>query len=262
MFSSLALSAVLLTPAAPKPKDASPNPTGPAPQVLYFAALNVTAAANVPAGNAADRPINLITYTNRKVEYQTVVNGQKVKKEMDQRVPTSKPLGGRDETFTTADGSKLTSEEAIRRLKGGAVALVSTDGKPVDSGWIRVLPKDTILIHSAEITGTVSTTVGRRLMTPAPRLALLTPEADGTIKLAASDPAANNAAGNNVVVANGNGAVIQIQIGANGAVLPAQPVNATEATAKPKADPATNNPSPPRAKSPAARVLLSRCARR
>lgn len=240
MLPSLALAAALLAPAAPMPKDTTPNPTGPAPQVIYLSAtqnirgIGGVAPANAARPAAAKEGINLITYTTKKVQMQVPkrVNGkiEFEKKEVDQRMPTSKLLGERGEVFTTIDGSKLTAEEAVRRLSAGAVALISMDGKPVDAGWLRVMDKDIITIHSTEITSQVAS-YNRGVKTPAPRLAFLTPDADGVIRIAMADPQELPGVGNVVIAGNG-GAVVQARIQINGgAVLPIQVDNGGAAAA-------------------------------
>jgi len=241
MFSSLAISVALLAPAAPMPKDTTANPSSPAPQVVYFntsRAPFAAAGANVPPPPMS--VLNLTTYETKKVEVVkavvTNVNGKNkvehVKQEVNQRVPTSKPLGDRDEVFATADGSKLSKDEAIRRLSAGAVALVSMDGKPLDAGWLRVVDRDTITIHASDIKGQVSAGYSRVVKTPAPRLALVTPDADGKIRLATAEMQPNQAMpGNGVVFGNGK-VVVQANIVVNGV-----PVDLNNGTGKPaKAD--------------------------
>lgn len=209
MLPSLAFSAVLLGPSAPMPKDTTAHPVGPAPQVIYLKAFEaprrrlpaVAAPANVPPAGAdeADRAagkltINIVTYKleKREVEVARVerVNGKnvikKAKQTIEQQMPTVKPLGERGEVFTSADGSQLNKEDAIKRLMAGAVALISMDGKPIDPAWLRVVDKNVIAIHSPEITGPVASYSGE-LTTPAPRLALLIPDADGTIRVPVAD---------------------------------------------------------------------------
>ena len=232
MLPSLALSAALLAPAAPMPRDATPTPSGPPPQVIYFSnstapGLRIANAPNPPPVPA--RKISLITYATKKVEVQQavvkIVNGkqqiERVKREVDQRVPTVKTLGERREVFTTSDRSTITAEEAHRRFANGAVALISMDGKPVDAGWLRVMDRDVISIHSPEITSPVSTGYNRVVRTPAPRLAYLVPDADGTIRVAANAIAPNPGLPNNVIIAGNGNAQIVLQANINGV-----PVNA------------------------------------
>ena len=76
MYPSLVLSAALLTPAAPVPRDAAPNTTGPAPRVL---ALKADAGGSVRVvGNIPTK----VTVTNTYFTVEQVVeNGQRVQKQ-------------------------------------------------------------------------------------------------------------------------------------------------------------------------------------
>ncbi len=53
------------------------------------------------------------------------------------------------ESFSTAGGKKLDEVEAMKRLRAGAIAAVSADGKPVDKTYLRALKPDTLVLVPA-----------------------------------------------------------------------------------------------------------------
>src|SRR5262245_30610928 len=149
MNASLVLSAALIAPAAPVPRDTAPNTTGPAPRVL---ALKADAGGAVRViGNVPTK----VTVTNTYFAIETVVeNGKQlqrqVQKQIEQDIVTqqyfNKTLSEFNGKFTTADGTPLTPEEATARVKNGATVLASTDGKPIAPSWLRTVGADTVVM--------------------------------------------------------------------------------------------------------------------
>jgi hypothetical protein len=180
MVPSLVLGTLLLAPAAPVPADTIPTPTGPAPQVVCLKA-------------DSNGEVKVHGYTVQKQKYTqsmvTVVNGkQEVKQvEREQTVPLHfnrqlTEVGGK---ITTAGGTELTPAAAAQRVAGGAVVLVSADGKPVEKGWLRAVHPETVVIAAESLAGAVLVPPSPNLpTTPAPRLVLLAADADGRVNVA------------------------------------------------------------------------------
>src|SRR5262249_3926458 len=57
----------------------------------------------------------------------------------------------KDLAITTADGKKLETEAALKKLAGGAVVVVSGDGKPVSPTFLKVFKDDTLVLVSPEL---------------------------------------------------------------------------------------------------------------
>jgi hypothetical protein len=185
MYPSLVLSAALIAPAAPVPRDTAPNTTGPAPRVLALKADS----------NGAVRVIGTIptkvTVTNTHFVIETVVeNNQKVQKQVQKQVEQdivtsqyfNKALADFNGKFTTADGTPLTAEEATSRVKNGATVLASADGKPIAKAWLRAVDPDTVVMVAEGLSHAQPQWGNNPLpTTPAPRLALLGTDESGKV---------------------------------------------------------------------------------
>ena len=131
MLPSLFVAAAISAPGAPVPKDSLPNTTGPAPRVVA-----VKSDANGSVWITAQ------VWEKRKVQQQIFImeNGKQVMKqqEVEQNHPNyiHKAIGEFGGKFWTADGTSVSTEDATRRLKGGAMLLVTADGKPIDQAWL------------------------------------------------------------------------------------------------------------------------------
>jgi hypothetical protein len=202
MLPSLLLTAAI-APAAPVPKDTVPNTTGPAPRVL---------AVKADAGGVVW--VSGTVYEKRKVKQTitTIENGKPVTKqqevEVNTPVPIRKPLGDFGGRFATADGTRLTAEEATRRVKDGATLLVTADNKPVDAGWLRAVRGDTVVMF-AEGLARAHFQFGLAPLptTPAPRLALFCADENGVVRVPVNT--GGGAGGNQVMYQDfGNGQVV------------------------------------------------------
>ncbi len=58
-----------------------------------------------------------------------------------------------DLAITTADGKKLTTEEALKKIGNGAIVVISGDGKAVSPVFLKVFKDDTLVLASPELTG-------------------------------------------------------------------------------------------------------------
>ncbi len=178
MYPSLVLSAALLAPAAPVPRDTVPNATGPAPRVL---------ALKADTGGAV-RVVGSIPIKQTATSNQIVMDkdGKQVEKVVEYDVVTSqyfnKTLAEFNGKFATADGAPLTLDEATARVKAGATVLASADGKPVGKAWLRAVAPDTVVMVAEGLSHAQLQWGGGTLpTTPAPRLSLLTTDDKGTV---------------------------------------------------------------------------------
>lgn len=185
MYPSLVLSAALVAPAAPVPRDTAPNTSGPAPRVI---ALKADATGTVRIIGTIPTKV---TVTNTHFVIETVVeNGKQVQKQVqkqvEQDVVTSqyfnKTLAEFNGKFTTADGTALTLEEATARVKNGATLLASSDGKPIAKVWLNAVEKDTVVMVSDGLSHAQMQWGGAPMpTTPAPRLAVYGTDANGKV---------------------------------------------------------------------------------
>src|SRR5579871_4617556 len=132
MFTLLTMTLVM---GAPVPPTSPPVPAGTAPRVLELKAnengkvmidavrtvmQKVTVGPGLVPAGAAPAPVPV----TRDVPVQEfrVVELSEVK----------------DLTITTADGRKLDKDEAIKKLTPGTIVVISGDGKPVSSTFLKV----------------------------------------------------------------------------------------------------------------------------
>jgi hypothetical protein len=186
MYPSLLLSAALVTPAAPIPRDTDPNVNGPAPRVLA-----VKADSSGTIRIIGTIPVK-VTVTD--TYFVAEKNGQQTQKQVDRDVVTSqyvnKTLADFNGKFSTAAGQPLTYDEAVARLKGGATLLASTDGKPVAKAWLRAVDSDTVVMVAEGLShlqpqfsppNPYNTGATFLPTTAAPRLVLLAADAAGKV---------------------------------------------------------------------------------
>jgi len=186
MYPSLVLSAALIAPAAPQPRDTAPNCPGPAPRVL---ALKADAGGNIRI--IGSTPVKVTVTNTQFVIETTIVNGkqvqQQVQKQVEQDIVTSqymnRMLNDFGAKFLTADGAPLTLDEATARIKNGATVLASADGKPVAKTWLQAAAPGTVVVVAEGLShvqlqygtgGAMPTTVG-------PRLAMLGADSSGKV---------------------------------------------------------------------------------
>jgi hypothetical protein len=184
MIPSLLVAAAISAPAAPVPKSASPNATGPAPRVVA-----VKSDVNGTVWISAQ------IWEIRKVtqQFAAVENGKQVIKQKVIEQPFStyvhKAIGEFGARFRTAEGTSLSSEEATRRVKDGATLLIAADGKPVDRTWLRAINGDTVVM---EVEGLANAHFQYAQMdiansclptTASPRLALFRADEAGDVKV-------------------------------------------------------------------------------
>jgi hypothetical protein len=160
MFTALTLSLAL---GAPVPTPAQPVPTGAAPKILELKAnadgkilvsvlrtekVQIGVGVANPGGGAAPPAV---------VTRETIVSKQVEIGEV------------KDLTITTADGKKLETEEALKKLKDGAIVVVSSDGKPVSPAFLKIFKDDTLVLASPELSGPANMAFpGRPIGRPVP----------------------------------------------------------------------------------------------
>jgi hypothetical protein len=186
MYPSLVLTAALVAPAAPVPRDAAPPATGPAPRVLALKA----------DGAGAVRVTATVYVKQTVTTTQVVMEGnQQVQKQIEYDTVTtqhlSKTLAEFNGTFATADGRPLTADEAAARVKAGATVLASADGKPVGKAWLQAVAPDTVVMVADGLAHAQILWGGEPLpLTPAPQLSLLAPaDTGGPVARVTSSPA-------------------------------------------------------------------------
>ncbi|AMV26604.1 hypothetical protein VT84_19555 [Gemmata sp. SH-PL17] len=137
MLTSLVLSMTL---AAPVPAPAPPVPAGPAPRILELKAdadgkimVVVTRTEKLQPPGAAVNPNGAVPVVARA---KSVELGEV-----------------KDLTVTTADGKKLDTEEAIKKLVKGGTVVVSADGKPVSPTFLKMFKDDVLVLASPELMG-------------------------------------------------------------------------------------------------------------
>jgi hypothetical protein len=207
MFTALTLSLAL---GAPVPAPAAPVPVGVAPQVMELKAdsdgkvvvtVRRTEKVQVGAGGAV----------NPAGARPAVITANRV-------VMKSVELGEvKDLTVTTADGKKIEIQDAVKKIAGGAIVVVSGDGKPVSPAFLKVFKDDTLVLTSPELVG------AQNLTRPGVRPLPIDRIQPGGVQILPIQP------GNVQVLpiqGGGAGGVIQIQVAPGGvapAVLPVAP---------------------------------------
>jgi hypothetical protein len=165
MFTAFALTMAI---GAPVPITPAPAPAGVAPRVMELKAnadgkvtVMVTrtekvqvgvGAAIAPAAGGGAAPPAVIT---REVPVTKMIELSEVK----------------DLVITTADGKKLTTEEAMKKIADGAIVVVSGDGKPVSPAFLKVFKDETLVLAAPELaapTGGVMYPGGRPIIRPLP----------------------------------------------------------------------------------------------
>ncbi|HEY1189581.1 MAG TPA: hypothetical protein VGE74_18185 [Gemmata sp.] len=190
MYPSLVLSAALIAPAAPVPRDTVPNATGPAPRVLAL-----------KGDNSGSVRVIGTTHVKQTIKtMQFVVEGNKqIQKPVEYDAVTTqyfnKTLSNFNGTFATAGGRTLTLEEATARVKAGATVLASSDGKPISAAWLRSVSPDTVVLVAEGLSHAQLQWGGAPYpTTPAPRLAMLTATEKGGIVTQVNSQPANTGA--------------------------------------------------------------------
>jgi hypothetical protein len=146
MFTALTL---LLALSAQVPTPAAPVPTGAVPKVMELKA------------NADGKIMVSILATERVqgIGSATYPGGGKVPPGLifsDVTVNKLVELGEvKDLTITTVDGKKIEKEAAIKRLAGGALVVVSSNGKPVSPAHLKIFKDDTLVLTSPYLVGPV-----------------------------------------------------------------------------------------------------------
>src|SRR5262245_52688043 len=191
MTPSLVMAVTLTAPAAPVPRDTLPNTTGPAPRVL---AVKADSTGTVwITGQIYEKRKQTITMT-------VMENGKPVTKQQEREVMTSayirKTLSDFGGKFATADGTPLSADDATKRVKDGAVVLISADGKPIDKSWLKTVRDDTVVMMAEGLSGIQFQYGGAPMpLTPDPRLVMLCTNDEGAVRLPVNPNGMNAFAG-------------------------------------------------------------------
>jgi len=229
MMTSLLLGAALAAPGAPVPAGADPAPTGPAPWVIYL-----KADENV-------RPQIMVTRMQKVTQTRNVteiVDGKPVAKmvteQVDRLLTTYVQLDTVNAKFATAEGTTLTAANVLKKIKDGAVLLVSADAKPVSKSWLRVIEPEAIIVTSESLISETAPRSYYQVPSAAPRLVLFTTDMQGKVQAPYNPGATNNGGAygrGGRVVMMGNGQ--QMFIDESGYYSPNPTPSGSEAPIKP-----------------------------
>jgi hypothetical protein len=213
MFVTMTLAAALLSPSAPLPKDIAT--AGPAPRVLELKPnSDGKITLTVLRQTKEKRPVAVGRPAIAPVPPQPAGGNAVAEREVTvSRYVTIELADLKDLKVTTAGGKTVDAKDAIKQLEKGGVVVTSTDGKPVDSGFLKIFREDTLVLVSPDLI-TIQATSG-------------TPSTGGVIRpgvLPRPLPAVIPPGGIQVQPLPGvlPGGAVEIQI------LPAQPVPAPE----------------------------------
>lgn len=141
MFTTLLLSTVLLSPAAPVPK--ATKPIGPPPKLVYVAPAK--------QGGQVVVMVQIPRKVTETIETNVTENGMRVTKattrEREVLTSQSVSLENAGAAFKTPADKALTAEEANEKLKNGGVLVVPAPGEDeVDAAYAKLLAADAILV--------------------------------------------------------------------------------------------------------------------
>ena len=150
MLTSFVLSMAL---AAPVPAPAAPVASGPVPKLLE---LKANADGKVTVTVARTEMVKVTVAQGNAIN----PNGGAAPAVVTRDVPVTKmvvvELGDvKDLKVTTADGKKVETADAVKALKGGAVVVVSADGKPVSPNFLKLFKDDVLVLASPELTAAI-----------------------------------------------------------------------------------------------------------
>lgn len=123
---------------------ASPPAVPPAPTVVAIKADD-KGVLNVPA--RGNREVIVKVPVAKEGDGVTKIEYIASKQTVEDLVPT--PFDTVKPDAATADGKAVSLDEARKKLVSGAIVLVSTDGKPVDERYRKLVKPDTLVLSSA-----------------------------------------------------------------------------------------------------------------
>lgn len=145
MFTTL-MTAALLVPAAPVPKDALP--TGPAPYIL-----------NLRAGNDGEAKVTVVRTEKQKVMMIQAVggpNGAQVIQQVEKEVPVTRMVALgladlKDLKVFSADGKDVAITDAVKKVNDGGLFVASANGKKVDASYLKLFKDDVLVFVSPDL---------------------------------------------------------------------------------------------------------------
>ncbi len=145
MFTTL-MTAALLVPAAPVPKDIAP--TGPAPYIL-----------NLRAGNDGEVKLTVVRTEKEKVMMIQAVggpNGAQVIQRVELEVPVTRMVALgladlKDLKVFSADGKDVAIKDAVKKVNDGGLFVASANGKKVDASYLRLFKDDVLVFVSPDL---------------------------------------------------------------------------------------------------------------
>lgn len=143
MMTALVLSMAV---AAPVPAPAPPAPEGPLPKVMEFKP-NADGKITVAAMRTEAQKVTVTTVGPNGM-LQTEVRDVQVPKYVVVELSDVKDL-----KVTTVDGKKVEVADAVKQLKGGALVVVSADGKPISPKYLKAFRDEVLVFASPELAG-------------------------------------------------------------------------------------------------------------
>lgn len=152
MLTSFVLSMAL---AAPVPAPAAPVASGPVPKLME---LKANADGKVTVTVLRTEMVKVTVAQGNAIN----PNGGAAPAVVTRDVPVTKvvvvELGDvKDLKVTTADGKKVETADAVKKIAGGAVVVVSADGRPVSPNFLKLFKDDVLVLASPELTAAPGT---------------------------------------------------------------------------------------------------------
>lgn len=149
--------------AAPVPAPTTPVASGPAPHLMELK-------------SNADGKVMVVVRRTEMQKVQVAVGGAAnpggaAPAVVTKEIPVTKMVTVdlsevKDLKVTTADGKKIETADAVKKLKDGGVVVVSADGKPVSPSYLKLFKDDVLVLASPELTGVNLPGVGPRPFPP------------------------------------------------------------------------------------------------
>ncbi len=145
MFTTL-MTAALLVPAAPVPRDIAS--TGPAPYIL-----------NLRAGNDGEVKVTVVRTEKQKVMMIQAVggpNGAQVIQQVEKEVPVTRMVALgladlKDLKVFSADGKDVAIKDAVKKVNDGGLFVASANGKKVDASYLKLFKDDVLVFVSPDL---------------------------------------------------------------------------------------------------------------
>ena len=178
MLTSFVLSMTL---AAPLPAPTPPVATGPLPRLMELKAnADGKVMVTVIRTELVKIPVAQGNAINPNGGAAPAVLTREVRRTVHKTVELNEV---KDLTITTADGKKVDTADAMKKLASGAVVVISTDGKPVSPNYLKLFKDDVLVLVSPELSGVQQVRPGGVRPVPFPLPPQVLPAQPGVIQL-------------------------------------------------------------------------------